>query len=83
MMHQAHGLACNRESEMGESCRKASNPQNANRVFSERIGYMSQNTILDIGRTTPRVDKLSVSIPGNGVDCQVAALQVFFDGDIG
>ena len=82
LTHQLQGFGGYRK--VGKSCRKASQPQDAHRVFAKGLGHMAQYFGLHIALAAIRVDQLAgVGVLGDGVEGEVAAGQVFLERHLG
>ena len=69
--------------EIAEACGKARQAQNAYRILAKGIGHMAQHALLQVALALERIGQAAVFGPGDGVDGQVAARQVFFQGHAG
>ena len=77
------GFRCNLEAEMVKARFETCYPEHAQRVFGKCAGNVAQLFRSNIGLATIGVDQFTARCLCNRVDGQVAALQVFFQGDLG
>ena len=83
LAHQGVGAVRNLESRLAELCREARHAQDTYRVFGEGRADVAQQAELKVLLTMVGIDECAVGCFGDGVDGQVAALQVLFQCDIG
>lgn len=80
--HQGLGLFGNAKTEVGVAGGKARDAQHAQRIFTKRGRDMAQQALTEIVLSAVGVDNCAVGILGEGVDRQVAAQQIGFEGDV-
>ncbi len=62
---------------------EARHAQHAQRVFGEGRRHVAQQSGLQITLATVGVDQLPLLVFGNGIDGEVASLQILLEGDLG
>ena len=82
-LHQLQGVGVNSKTLGREAGGKACGAQNAQGVFSEGFGNVTQQVVLKILLAAERVDNVAVFGLRHGIYGQVAAFQVFFQGYVG
>lgn len=80
--HQGLSLFGNAKTEVGVAGGKARDAQHAQRIFTKRGRDMAQQALTEIVLSAVGVDNCAVGITGEGVDRQVAAQQIGFEGDV-
>ncbi|MNI31158.1 hypothetical protein D3C73_850330 [compost metagenome] len=80
LAHQLKRFGSNGEAEPCITCSKAGNTQNPERIFGKRGGYVAQNARFKVALAVVGVGQFLLIIFGYGIDRQVAADQVFFEG---
>ena len=80
--HQGLGLFGNAKTEMGIAGGKARHAQHAQRIFAKGGRDMAQQALTEIVLSAVGVDNCAVGILGEGVDRQVTAQQIRFEGDV-
>src|SRR5688572_111117 len=78
--HERHGVGCHIEA---ESRREACKAQDADGVFGERFAHVAQHARLEISLAAERVDERAILGFRHGVDRQVSAPEIFFEGNLG
>src|SRR5476651_2076827 len=67
---------------MGKACGEAGDAQDAQRIFAKGVRDMAQYSLFDIPLAVVRVKQFPFGTFGNGVEGQVAAHQILFEGDV-
>ncbi len=77
--HQRHGLLRHGEAQGGEARHEAGRAQHPQRIFNEGRTDVAQHALLDIAHAAIRIHQGAGGfIAGDGVDGEIATLQVFF-----
>ena len=79
--HQHHRLG--RDAEVGKARREARQPQDAHRVFGERLADVAQQLCFEVAAPAVRVDQRAVLGLRHRIDRQVAARQVLLERHVG
>lgn len=80
---QLQRFRCDLEAQMCKARREARQAQHAQRIFSERRRDMTQDARVKITSAVEWIDELAgLLIACNGIDGEVAALQILFEGHI-
>ena len=82
LAHQRHGLVGHAKAEAGVTGGEARNPQHPQWIFCKGGGDVAQYLRLQVALAAVGVDDPAVLGPGHGVDCQVPADQILFQGDV-
>ena len=80
--HQRHGRGGDAKTQWCIAGGEAGDPQHAQRVFGEGRGNVAQEPCLQVALAAMGIDQAALLVFGHGVDGQVAADQVFFQGDV-
>ena len=83
LAHQRLGLVGDAEVKVGETRRKARHAQHAQWIFVKGVGNVAQQTRLQIALAVKGIDQLAVFPLRDGVDGQVAALQILLERHVG
>ncbi|MNV52463.1 hypothetical protein D3C71_1445590 [compost metagenome] len=79
LSHQFSGFRCQGEAQRCEAGHEACRAQHAQRVFDKCRADMAQHALFDIAHAAPGINQLTGGlIAGDGVDGEVATLQIFF-----
>ena len=81
--HQRQSLRGDLESQGRKARREACDPQYPHRVLDERRRDMTQHSGLEVAPAAEGIDQRTVCRLSNGIDGQIAACQIFLEGDFG
>jgi hypothetical protein len=79
VFHELERFSGDREVERCETRGEACHAQHTQRILAKCRRHVSQNARFEVGSSRPRVDDLAVLAAGDGVDGEVAALEVVFE----
>ncbi len=83
LAHQGQGLLRHAEAQWRIACGETGDAQDPQRIFGESRGNVAQYARGKIPLTAVGVEQPTLIVLGHGVDGQVAADQVLFQGDVG
>ena len=79
LLHELERFGRDREAERREARGEARHAQHAQRVLAERRRNVAQHAGRKIGSSRPRIDELAVFGARDGVDREVASLEIVFE----